>query len=53
MAQLGSVWIFLTHNAGHDALAFGVLGNLGSDGSGEVTEFVLEAPPLIGFVKVS
>ena len=53
MAQLSSVWIFLAHNAGDDALAFGVLGNLGSDGSGEVTEFVLEAPPLIGFVKVS
>ena len=28
-----------------------MLGNLGSDGSGTVTEFVLEAPPFVGFVK--
>eukprot|EP01051_Picozoa_sp_SAG22_P000949 SAG22_NODE_31_length_27697_cov_7.384376_20_plen_430_part_00 len=28
-----------------------MLGNLGSDGSGAVTEFVLEAPPFVGFVK--
>ena len=28
-----------------------MLGNLGSDGSGDVTEFVLEAVPFVGFVK--
>ena len=28
-----------------------MLGNLGSDGSGRVTEFVLEARPFLGFVK--
>ena len=34
-----------------DLLVRQVLGNLGSDGSGTVTEFVLEAPPFVGFVK--
>eukprot|EP01051_Picozoa_sp_SAG22_P008939 SAG22_NODE_711_length_7740_cov_3.405837_3_plen_988_part_00 len=51
MLQTQSIWIFLSHNAGDDPLDFAVLGNLGSDGSGAVTEFVLEAPPFVGFVK--
>eukprot|EP01051_Picozoa_sp_SAG22_P002090 SAG22_NODE_89_length_21278_cov_16.698758_9_plen_638_part_00 len=51
MLRTESMWIFLSHNAGDDPLDFFVLGNLGSDGSGEVTEFVLEAPPFVGFVK--
>ena len=51
MLETSSIWIFLSHNAGDDPLDFVILGNLGSDGSGEVTEFVLEAPPFVGFVK--
>lgn len=51
MLRTDSVWIFLSHNAGDDPLDFSVLGNLGSDGSGVVTELVLEAPPFVGFVK--
>eukprot|EP01051_Picozoa_sp_SAG22_P000970 SAG22_NODE_33_length_27588_cov_104.174652_1_plen_1765_part_00 len=51
MAKLGSVWVFFTHNAGDSALDFMILGNLGADNAGSVTEFVLEAPPWIGFVK--
>ena len=51
MGQLGDMWIFLTHNAGDSPLDFMVLGQLGADNAGSVTEFVLEAPPFIGFVK--
>ena len=49
MAQLeDTVWLFLAHNSGDDPLDFMIIGNLGSDGSGTVTEFVLEAPPFAG-----
>ena len=51
MARLGAAWVFLAHNAFENPLDFFVLGNLGSDGSGAVTEFVLEADPFVGFVK--
>eukprot|EP01051_Picozoa_sp_SAG22_P001950 SAG22_NODE_82_length_21749_cov_10.719769_7_plen_864_part_00 len=51
MAQYENVWVFLSHNSADAPLDFMVFGNLGSDGSGTVTEFVLEADPFVGFVK--
>eukprot|EP01051_Picozoa_sp_SAG22_P006922 SAG22_NODE_469_length_10143_cov_5.595181_4_plen_929_part_00 len=51
MAQYETVWVFLSHNSADAPLDFMVFGNLGSDGSGTVTEFVLEADPFVGFVK--
>ena len=51
MAQLANMWIFLSHNGGETPLTFEVVGNLGSDGSGAVTEFIFEAAPFVGFVK--
>jgi hypothetical protein len=51
MAKLEGVWVFFTHNAADVPLDFAVAGNLGSDGSGSVTEYIFEAAPYIGFVK--
>ena len=51
MAKLNVVWVFFTHNAGDAPLDFAVVGNLGSDGSGSVTEYTFEAAPYLGFVK--
>jgi hypothetical protein len=49
MTKHDGVWVFFTHNAGDTPLDFMVAGNLGSDGSGEVTEYTFEATPYIGF----
>jgi hypothetical protein len=51
MSKLDGAWVFFTHNTGDEALDFAVAGNLGSDGSGRVTEYVFEAVPYVGFVK--
>jgi hypothetical protein len=51
MAKLDGVWVFFTHNTGEGPLDFAVIGNLGSDGSGKVTEYTFEAAPYVGFVK--
>ena len=51
MAKFENAWVFLSHNSADAPLDFMVFGNLGSDGSGTVTEYVLEADPFIGFVK--
>jgi hypothetical protein len=51
MGKFDGVWVFFTHNVGDAPLDFAVAGNLGSDGSGTVTEYIFEAAPYIGFVK--
>jgi hypothetical protein len=51
VAKFDSVWVFFTHNTGDVPLDFAVVGNLGSDGSGTVTEYTFEAVPYVGFVK--
>jgi hypothetical protein len=51
MTKLNGVWVFLAHNAADTPLDFVVAGNLGSDGSGTVTEYTFEVAPYIGFIK--
>jgi hypothetical protein len=51
MTKLDSIWVFFAHNAADVPLDFAVVGNLGSDGSGTVTEYTFEAAPYVGFVK--
>ena len=51
MVRLAGFWIFFSHNVGDAPLDFAVAGNLGSDGSGAVTEYTFHAAPYIGFVK--
>jgi hypothetical protein len=51
MTKLDGMWVFFTHNAGDAPIDFAVVGNLGSDGSGTVTEYTFEVAPYVGFVK--
>jgi hypothetical protein len=51
MAKLDGVWVFFAHNTADVPLDFAVVGNLGSDGSGTVTEYTFAATPYVGFVK--
>ena len=51
MQQSDAMWVFFTTNM-HDApIDFMIAGNLGSDGSGTVTEYVFDEAPHMGFVK--
>ena len=45
------LWIFFTQNFDSAPLSFGVVGNLGADGSGHVNALTLNSPPWKGFVK--
>eukprot|EP01045_Picozoa_sp_COSAG04_P013769 COSAG04_NODE_994_length_8876_cov_9.074763_2_plen_2355_part_01 len=51
MQQLDDMWVFFTTNVNDSPIDFMVLGNLGADGTGTVTEFVIDVPPHTGFVK--
>jgi hypothetical protein len=52
MTELDGLWVFFTRNYQEaDALAFGVLGNLGADGSGAVSAFEFSSGLWAGFVK--
>ena len=45
------LWIFFTQNFDSAPLSFGVVGNLGADGSGHVNALTLNSAPWKGFVK--
>ena len=45
------MWIFFTTNVHDNLTDFMIVGNLGSDGSGTVTEHVFDAVPHTRFVK--
>jgi hypothetical protein len=51
MVKLDGVWVFFSQNVGNMPLDFFVVGNLGSDGSGTVTEYIFDSTPYVGFVK--
>ena len=51
MQQLDGMWVFFTTNVNDSPIDFMVMGNLGADGTGTVTEFVIDVPPHTGFVK--
>jgi hypothetical protein len=51
MMKLDYVWVFLSHNSDNTPIDFMITGNLGSDGSGTVTDYNFEATPYIGFIK--
>ena len=45
------LWVFFSQNFGDQPLTFGVVGNLGHDGSGVVHHFEYAAHTWVGFVK--
>ena len=51
MQQSDAMWVFFTTNIHDSPIDFMIAGNLGSDGSGVVTEYVFDAAPHTGFVK--
>ena len=51
MQQSAALWVFFTTNVHDSPIDFMITGNLGSDGSGTVTEYVFDAAPHMGFVK--
>jgi len=52
MGELDGLWLFLSQNFQVDQpLDFGVIGNLGADGLGQVQEFSFDQRPWRGFVK--
>jgi len=51
MGELDGLWLFFAQNFSPDPLDFGVIGNLGADGLGQVQEFVFNKRPWRGFVK--
>jgi hypothetical protein len=52
MGEIDGLWLFFAQNfLADDPLDFGVIGNLGADGSGHVTAHVFDHRPWKGFVK--
>eukprot|EP01046_Picozoa_sp_COSAG06_P045664 COSAG06_NODE_6346_length_2974_cov_10.105434_2_plen_622_part_00 len=51
MQKSEEMWTFFTTNVHDSPIDFMIMGNLGSDGTGTVSEYVFEAAPYTAFVK--